>query len=201
MYKHLTIVALIGLFFASQVSANTPPSADFDGDGIVGIPDFLLFADVFGSSQGDEKYEVRYDLDGNGKIGIPDFLIFVDNFGKQVPPISQREVLVALYHATDGANWTNNTNWLSDNDISTWSQVDVSADGQVTALYLQDNNLKGELPQELGNLANLIHLNLGGNELSWFYSIRIGQPDQSHSTATSRQSVEWFYSIRIGQAI
>ena len=29
MYKHLKIVTLIGLFFASQVSANTTPSADF----------------------------------------------------------------------------------------------------------------------------------------------------------------------------
>ena len=84
MYKHLTIVALIGLFSASQVSANTTPSADFDGDGIVGFSDFLAFVEKFGSRQGDGTYQVRYDLDGNGEIGIPDFLIFVDNFGQEV---------------------------------------------------------------------------------------------------------------------
>ena len=66
------------------IKFNAAPSPDFDGDGMVGIPDFLLFVDVFGSSQGDGKYESKYDLDGNGEIGIPDFLIFVDNFGKEV---------------------------------------------------------------------------------------------------------------------
>ncbi|MDE2799410.1 MAG: cadherin-like beta sandwich domain-containing protein [Gemmatimonadota bacterium] len=56
---------------------------DFDGDGIVGIPDFLLFAAQFGLSHGDVGYDARYDLDGDGTIGIGDFLIFVDAFGKE----------------------------------------------------------------------------------------------------------------------
>ena len=59
-------------------------SADFNGNGIVDIPDFLLFVDVFGLKVGQERYEARYDLDINNEIGIPDFLIFVDNFGKVV---------------------------------------------------------------------------------------------------------------------
>lgn len=57
---------------------------DFDGDGIVGVSDFLLFVEQFGFSQNDEGYEVRFDLDGDGVIGIGDFLIFVDSFGKKV---------------------------------------------------------------------------------------------------------------------
>ncbi len=59
-----------------------PPSPDFDGNGIVGISDFLLFAEVFGSRVGQAEYEEKYDLNGDGEIGIPDFLIFVENFGK-----------------------------------------------------------------------------------------------------------------------
>ena len=59
-------------------------SADFDGNGAVDIPDFLLFVDVFGLKEGQEGYEARYSLDGNDEIGIPDFLIFVDHFGKVV---------------------------------------------------------------------------------------------------------------------
>ena len=61
------------------------PNADFDGDGTVGFPDFLLFVAQFGSSQGDAGYDVRYDLDGDGMIGFSDFLIFVNNFGKEGP--------------------------------------------------------------------------------------------------------------------
>ena len=63
---------------------NANPSPDFDGDGTVGISDFLLFVDVFGSRQGDEGYEARFDLDGDGIIGIGDFLIFTNTFGKKV---------------------------------------------------------------------------------------------------------------------
>ena len=56
-------------------------SPDFDSDGTVGIPDFLLFVNHFGTSRGDVGYDARYDLDGDGSIGIGDFLIFVDAFG------------------------------------------------------------------------------------------------------------------------
>ncbi len=61
-------------------------SSDFDGNGTVDIPDFLLFVNHFGLSRGDSGYDERYDLDRNGVIGISDFLIFVDNFGKSVTP-------------------------------------------------------------------------------------------------------------------
>ena len=32
---------------------------------------------------------------------------------------SDRDVLVALYEATDGDNWTNNTHWLSERPLET----------------------------------------------------------------------------------
>ena len=61
-----------------------PPSPDFDRSGRVGIPDFLLFVDVFGSQIGQDTYDSKYDLDVDGEIGIPDFLLFMDSFGKMV---------------------------------------------------------------------------------------------------------------------
>ena len=164
--------ALVVLLYVGQVSANTAASADFDGDGVVGIPDFLLFLEKFGSRQGDEKYDAKYDLDGNGEIGIPDFLVFVDLFGQKVPS-SPRDVLVALYNATDGPNWTNNDNWLSDNDISTWYGVEVS-DGSVSVLNLGNNNLTGEIPAELGYLTNLTNLDLRQNQLSGEIPVELG---------------------------
>ena len=76
------LLLLFPLSLFSQDSS--PASSDFNGNGVVDIPDFLLFVDVFGTKEGEEKYDAKYDLDGNGEIGIPDFLIFVDNFGKTV---------------------------------------------------------------------------------------------------------------------
>ena len=88
MLPNLFLIALLiyPLSLSAQDTNQAAPSPDFDGDGMVGIPDFLLFVDRFGSMRGDEKYEAKYDLDGDGMIGIPDFLIFVDNFGKEIPP-------------------------------------------------------------------------------------------------------------------
>ena len=57
-------------------------STDFNGNGVIDFPDFLLFADVFGLKKGQEGYEAKYDLDGDGQIGSSDFLIFLDTFGK-----------------------------------------------------------------------------------------------------------------------
>ena len=39
----MNVIALAVLVCVGNSSANTTPSADFDGDGIVGIPDFLAF--------------------------------------------------------------------------------------------------------------------------------------------------------------
>ena len=57
-------------------------TADFDGDGTVGFPDFLQFAAQFGLSQGDGGYDARFDLDGDGGVGFSDFLIFASSFGR-----------------------------------------------------------------------------------------------------------------------
>ena len=65
--------ALAALLFVGQAAANTAASADFDGNGEVGVPDFLLFVEVFGSRQGDQKYEARYDLDGMVRLACQIF--------------------------------------------------------------------------------------------------------------------------------
>ena len=71
--------------------------------------------------------------------------------------------LTALYHATDGANWVNNTNWLSDRPIGEWWGVTTDDDGRVVELALFSNGLSGTLPSELGVLSHLVFLNLGNN--------------------------------------
>ena len=79
--------------------------------------------------------------------------------------LSQWQVLVDLYHATDGPNWTNNTNWLSGETISKWHGV-VMSGGRITELQLWGNNLRGAIPWQLGYLPHLEVLNLSNNKLS-----------------------------------
>ena len=68
-------------------ASQSRPFPDFDQNGVVDFPDFLLFVGKFGSKQGDETYEDQFDLDGNGAIDFSDFLIFASNFGKTVPRV------------------------------------------------------------------------------------------------------------------
>ncbi len=71
---------------------------------------------------------------------------------------TDREILVGLYDALDGANWRNNRDWRSDKPIGRWHGVTVDEHGRVTRLDLRDNNLAGQLPAELGGLEYLTHL-------------------------------------------
>ena len=82
------------------------------------------------------------------------------------PAAVDRAALVALYEATDGANWDNNANWLSDRPIGEWYGVIADLSGRVTELSLNFNQLSGEIPAELGNLANLELLELEDNRLT-----------------------------------
>ena len=77
-----------------------------------------------------------------------------------------RAALEALYDSTDGANWTNSTNWKIDDDLGTWYGVLVTSDGRVRSLNLINNNLVGTLPDELGNLTSLTALTLNKNQLT-----------------------------------
>ena len=70
-------------------------------------------------------------------------------------PATDRAALVALYNATDGANWVNNTGWLSDAPIGQWRSVTTNSSGRVTRLDLYSNRLTGSIPAELGSLSNL----------------------------------------------
>ena len=70
---------------ALQLSVSTPPSPDFNGDGIVNIADLVLFANFYEAKRGDGRYEAKYDLDSDGEIGILDLRIFVNDFLEPVP--------------------------------------------------------------------------------------------------------------------
>ena len=91
-------------------------------------------------------------------------------------PDRDHAALVALYEATDGPNWVNNDNWLTNAPLGDWYGVDTDSAGRVVRLDLGGrldsdardyipHGLSGPVPSELGNLANLTSLNLAHNFL------------------------------------
>ena len=69
------------LIFPSYVFVEKPPDPDFNGDGLITLDDFFMFAERFGAKQGDELYDPIYDLNRDREIGLDDFWIFSLAFG------------------------------------------------------------------------------------------------------------------------
>ena len=62
--------------------------------------------------------------------------------------VQQRGALVALYVATNGDEWEDNTNWLSDAPVCEWYGLDCNNDIDVIEIDLYYNNLQGECTVE-----------------------------------------------------
>ena len=73
---------------------------------------------------------------------------------------ADRAALVALYNATDGPNWRNRRNWLS--NLAQWNGVAVRKGGSRGCFFRQSPE---RIPPELGNLSELERLSLSGNQL------------------------------------
>ena len=102
--KRLCIPLVICLWTWAHASQSSP-LPDFDGNGTVDLPDFLLFVEHFGTSRGDETYEDRFDLDGDGAIAFSDFLIFASDFGKTVPQTIDTIIKFPLRAIHAAGNW------------------------------------------------------------------------------------------------
>ena len=117
----------------------------------------------------------------------------MDGTGETCPPRapSDRDFLRALYDATDGPNWSNSDNWLTDAPLEEWYGVKVGEGERVVGLGLRGNDLNGELPPELGNLTRLTSLDLSINDLTGEIPPELGK-------LTALESLELFYNDLTG---
>ncbi|CAM9178057.1 unnamed protein product [Ectocarpus sp. 8 AP-2014] len=85
-----------------------------------------------------------------------------------------RAALVALFRSTGGDRWTQNDSWDTNAELWRWRGVRLNRDGRVVQLGLSHNNLQGPLPEALGNLRELLTLDLIGNKLTGFIPKGLG---------------------------
>lgn len=80
-------------------------------------------------------------------------------------PSSERDVLLALYANTNGANWTNRAGWNGPAGTEcSWHGVGCMGE-RVWSIVLVGNQLDGTLPATLNQLTNMTILSVGGNQL------------------------------------
>lgn len=93
-------------------------------------------------------------------------------------PTIEREALISLYKSTNGDNWTHKDNWLGPPGTEgSWFGVTSTYD-VVSHLKLDNNNLIGQIPPELGNLKKLDQLYLHNNQLSGLIPPELGNLEQ-----------------------
>ncbi|WP_421804881.1 leucine-rich repeat domain-containing protein [Flagellimonas sp.] len=89
----------------------------------------------------------------------------------QVTP-AEKQALLDLYNATNGPNWATETDGFIGDEwdfngfvTNAWYGVTV-ANGHVTELDLEFNELVGNLPASIGDLVHLTNLNLFSNDIT-----------------------------------
>lgn len=84
-----------------------------------------------------------------------------------------RQILEHFYYAMNGDEWYYNTNWLSDLPFKDWYGL-YDVDGDLVQVFLTDNNLTGEIPDDFYDLVDLERLVIRNNPLSGTISPKIG---------------------------
>ena len=78
----------------------------------------------------------------------------------------QRRMLALLYFSTDGMLWQNKCKWLSNDSECNWFGVSCEVPGIVNRLNISSNNMRGNVPPELGELKGLEYLIMDSNLLT-----------------------------------
>ncbi len=95
--------------------------------------------------------------------------------GLQCSISDDRKILSALYEVAGGVNWKHQDGWLTDAPLGDWYGVTVNESEQVVKLQLFDNNLRGRIPGELGEMGTLRLLDLSRNWLDGIISPALGE--------------------------
>lgn len=102
-------------------------------------------------------------------------ILLLSTFSFGAIPAEERAALIALYNATNGDNWQNNSGWKTPplhtdgfaipGTEESWHGITLSGDN-VDYIQISNNNVTGNIPPELVNLKYLRTLNMSDNHLS-----------------------------------
>jgi hypothetical protein len=112
-------------------------------------------------------------------------------------PASERQALVDFYNATGGANWKTKTGWLGAGDPCAWYGV-TCHDNHVAEIYLDNNNVTGELPAALQNLPLLQSLVLMNGKTSGAFPAWLGDFSNLRALVLNSNQISGVIPAEIG---
>ena len=122
---------------------------------------------------------------------------------------AERDALIAFYKATDGDNWTDNTNWCSDKPIGEWygiitkgecyGMTSSNADNIVCEINLSINNLSGAIPAKIGVFSELEKLSLHDNKISGVIPVEIFNLKKLREISLGNNDISGNIPSRIGE--
>jgi len=116
-------------------------------------------------------------------------------------------VLKIIYNEFDGDNWTKNYGWaaLFDNqnlrvdcNLDNLYGVELDYSGRVSNIYLENNNLTGFIPPEIGNIQYLESLSLSSNNIEGTIPPEIGNLEYLEYLSLSDNNIEGAIPPEIG---
>jgi len=146
----------------------------------------------------DTSILTKFDISNNQYIYTDDTNVqtFINDINSSLPNYYQDILntnkandeyafLVRLYDSTDGDNWSDNTNWNVGDHCSQsarWEGV-YCENNRISHLYLNNNNLNGTIPSQIGSLTQVQRVKLNNNNLSGKIPSEIG----------SLTNMDWLY--------
>ena len=112
---------------------------------------------------------------------------------------TDKAALVALYNATDGPNWQNNRNWLSDRPIGEWSRVSTDGDGRGYWAGARRQPVERADIVGTGQPRQLANAVAQQQRVERVDTVGTGQPRQPGSAVARRQRVERVDTVGTGQ--
>ena len=104
-------------------------------------------------NQGEERTGNITVTDISGKVA-PIVLTIVQ---ESSPELIIRRLLMEFYDAMDGPNWVHNNGWGTDQPLHNWDGVfSYDPNTGVISLQFREFGLKGEIPESLGELGDLV---------------------------------------------
>ena len=170
---------------ANSIVLSPPPDSVAVGDSIRMTAEVLdglgnPIADVILEWSSSDTTVATVDQEGWVRAKAADSVVITIKLGELststslvILPDEERAALEAFYHATNGPEWKNNTNWLTDKPLGQWYGIATDASRKVVGLRFNKNRLKGPVPAELTHLTDLRTLSLWGD---WEPGISLAGP-------------------------